>query len=84
MNIVIYSKNNCPNCETAINAAFNLNATVIVKKIDESAEFYSQLLTEVPDARSVPQIFVNGSYVGGADKFINWINLTNGGTKIVL
>jgi glutaredoxin len=84
MNILIYSKNNCPYCETAINAAFNLKAVVTVKKIDESSENYTELLTEVPGARTVPQVFVEGQYIGGSDKFLAWIKATDGGTKVLV
>lgn len=84
MNILIYGKNNCPYCDIAVNAAYNLGATVIIKKIDESSDYYTELLTEVPGARTVPQVFVNGNYVGGSDKFLDWIKLTEGGTKTLL
>lgn len=88
MNILIYSKNNCPHCVTAIHAAQQIiqerNATLSVLKVDESQEAHQQLLTEVPNARSLPQIFVDGNLIGGADKFLDWIKLTSGGLKTLL
>jgi glutaredoxin 3 len=32
-----------------------------------------QLLTEVPGALTVPQIFYNGTYVGGYDDLVEWL-----------
>lgn len=85
MNITIYSKKNCPFCDIAIKAANNLNhATIVIKKIDESSAYYTELLTEVPGARTVPQVFVDGKLIGGSDKFLDWIKLTEGGTKVTL
>jgi len=81
MNITIYSKDNCSFCETAINAASTLEATVTIKKVDESAEYFSELQSLVPGVRSVPQIFIDDNHLGGCKAFLQWINLTEGGTK---
>tara|TARA_B100001939_G_C16585448_1_gene464613 strand:- start:327 stop:596 length:270 start_codon:yes stop_codon:yes gene_type:complete len=89
MDIVIYSKNQCPHCVTAINAAQQIiqepgRGSVTIHKIDEDKEAYNQLLTEVPNARSLPQVFVDGNLIGGADRFLDWIKLTNSGQKSLL
>lgn len=83
MDILIYSKKNCPHCVTAIKAAQAMvqegAGEVTILKVDESEELREQLLTEVPNARTLPQVFVDGRHIGGADKFLEWITVTNGG-----
>ena len=64
MNIIVYTKSNCPNC---------LAATQILssKKLDyidvdvELGSRWQNLLNEYPDARQMPQIFINDQRVGG-------------------
>lgn len=64
MNIVIYTKRNCPNCVAAKNllkskglAHTELNA--------DNALVLGVLLDQYPDARQMPQIFIDGQRVGG-------------------
>ena len=64
MNITIYTKNNCPNCVTAkliLDAAGLKYADVDVMV----GERLTNLLKEFPDARQMPQIFINDQRVGG-------------------
>lgn len=65
MNIVIYTKSSCPNCTTAkqlLNSKgldweeFNIEAT-------PSASVF--LAEKYPEARQMPQIFIDGQRVGG-------------------
>lgn len=64
MNINIYTKSNCPNCV----AAKQLLAS---KKLDyleidvELGSRWENLLKEFPDARQMPQVFINEQRVGG-------------------
>lgn len=64
MNIVIYSKAACPNCV----AAKNLLKSKGLEYIEVNAEFGSNmadLQRRHPDARQMPQIFIDGQRVGG-------------------
>lgn len=64
MNITIYTKENCPNCTTAkliLNSVGLKYADVDVTVGDRMAN----LLKEFPDARQMPQIFINDQRVGG-------------------
>jgi glutaredoxin len=56
---VIYSKDNCPNCEVAIKLL--PEATVLKLGVEYERE---DLLKLLPNCRSVPQIFKDGVYLG--------------------
>ena len=62
MNIVIYTKSNCPNCVTA-------KALLKAKGVEymeiESMPDTLEMLRTHPEARQMPQIFINGQRVGG-------------------
>ena len=64
INITMYTKANCPNCTTAkliLDAAGLKYADVDI----EIGERMANLLKEFPDARQMPQIFINDQRVGG-------------------
>jgi glutaredoxin 3 len=64
LHITIYTRDNCPNCVSAkrILEAANLKyADVDITVGNRMANF----LEEFPDARQMPQIFINDQRVGG-------------------
>lgn len=64
MNITMYTKDNCPNCEQAK----QLLASKGIKFADvdiEVGERMANFIKEFPDARQMPQIFINDQRVGG-------------------
>jgi len=64
INITIYTRDNCPNCVTAkriLEAAGLKYADVDIMV----GERLANLLKEFPDARQMPQIFINDQRVGG-------------------
>jgi glutaredoxin 3 len=64
INITMYTKDKCPNCVTAkliLDAAGLKYADVDIEVGDRMANF----LKEFPDARQMPQIFINDQRVGG-------------------
>jgi len=64
MNIVIYSKSNCPNCTTAkalLNSKGIGYTEVGLDNFDDRMAFS----LEYPEARQMPQIFIQGQRVGG-------------------
>lgn len=64
MNIVIYSKSNCPNCTTAKRLLDDKG--IGYDMIDADFEPYMKdLLRRHPEARQMPQIFIEGQRVGG-------------------
>lgn len=61
---VIWSQPNCIACDQAKNILEFRNIAYEVKVLGENAT-KQELLEAVPNARSVPQIFINGKYIGG-------------------
>jgi len=71
--VVIYSKDNCPYCVRAEDAARSQGFTIEVKKLDEDFT-REQLFEEFPEARTFPQIIFKGEKIGGYDALIGQIN----------
>jgi glutaredoxin 3 len=65
MNITIYTKPTCPNCDAAkrLLDAKGLEYTSI--DVDKHLIELDAMRVEHPDARQMPQIFINGQRVGG-------------------
>jgi glutaredoxin 3 len=64
MNINIYTKSNCPNCDAAKQLLKSKGLDYL--EIDvELGNRWQNLLKEFPDARQMPQIFINEQRVGG-------------------
>ena len=64
LNITIYTRDNCPNCVSAKKLLQSHN----IEFSEVDIEFENRLanfLKEYPDARQMPQIFINDQRVGG-------------------
>ena len=68
---LIFSKDNCPYCDKAKFALQN-ESEVEVKNISSVASFREELFEMNPNARTMPQIFLNGELIGGYDNLIAW------------
>ena len=64
MKAIVWSKENCGQCLQAKNM-LKLRGIEIEERMVGDGWTKEQLLESVPDARSVPQIFLNDEYVGG-------------------
>jgi glutaredoxin 3 len=64
MTALIYSKADCVYCEKAKSLLTTLNLAYEEKNVSEP-DTRQELLLRVPNAKTVPQIFINGVYVGG-------------------
>jgi glutaredoxin 3 len=64
MNIVIYTKTNCPNCTTAKRLLDNKGIGFEDRDI-EVPLWFETLNMLYPEARQMPQIFINNQRVGG-------------------
>lgn len=65
MNIIVYTKSNCPNCISAkqlLQAKGLAYDEVDVERIPATMEL---LTRQFPEARQMPQIFINDQRVGG-------------------
>ncbi len=67
MNIVVYSKANCPNCVSA--KQLLKSKWLPYLEIDADAERdrarFEYMLEQHPEVRQMPQIFIDGQRVGG-------------------
>jgi len=64
MQATIWSKYHCPYCEQAKTLLKQKGYTIEERKIDDGYT-KEDLLEAVPDAKSVPQIFIEGELIGG-------------------
>ena len=64
MKAIIWSKPLCPFCDKAIHELKKAGAVIEIRKIGEGWT-KEQLLEDVPNARSVPQIIIDGKLIGG-------------------
>lgn len=64
MEAIVYSKKPCPYCEQAKSLLTRKN--ISYKELDVMRpEVLDQLRELVPGAKTVPQIFIDGTYIGG-------------------
>jgi glutaredoxin 3 len=64
MHINLYTKSNCPNC-VAAKQLLDVRGLEYVEIDVELGGRWENLLKEFPDARQMPQIFINDERVGG-------------------
>lgn len=67
MNIVVYTKSNCPNCTTAKQLLKSKGLDYEERDVQSPQHelAFAILITETPSARQMPQIFINNQRVGG-------------------
>lgn len=65
MNIVVYTKSNCPNCEYAKNLLKSKGLEYSEIDIDDGPVTRESFMSAYPEARQMPQIFIDGQRVGG-------------------
>ena len=70
MEIIIYSKNNCPNCQIAKNKLNKFNPIEIMLGKDISREDFFK---KFPNVKSVPQIVINNQYIGSLNDLEKWL-----------
>lgn len=62
---VVYSQTNCPGCVEAKKLLEDRGYKVEIRTLgDDGNATKKQLMQDFPDARSVPQIIINGNKVG--------------------
>ena len=64
MKIIVYTKDNCPNCLIAKQILTSKNLEYIDVDVELGSR-WQNLIKEFPDARQMPQIFINDQRVGG-------------------
>ena len=68
MSVVIYGKSGCVHCDDAKDLT-EKNGLQFEWKDVTVGNTKNELLLLVPDAKTVPQIFVNGKHVGGFTEY---------------
>lgn len=66
MNVILYSKSSCPNCEAA-KALLDSNALEFIERSIDEPQWREVFTRQYPDIRQMPQIFIDGQRVGGLD-----------------
>ncbi len=62
---IVWSKDRCPYCDMAKHLLRNSGIQFEERNIQTDDWTKEQLLEAVPGAKTVPQIFMHGEYVGG-------------------
>jgi glutaredoxin 3 len=64
---IVWSKDNCPYCVKAKRMLDGKGIRYEERNISTGPWTKEQLLESAPNARTVPQIFLHGNYIGGSD-----------------
>lgn len=67
--IVIYTIDHCPYCVKAKQLLTIKKQKFTEIDIDKTPEKHEEMLAKVPNARTFPQIIINGKPIGGCDDF---------------
>lgn len=78
MKAIIWSKYNCPYCDQAKALLTQRNIEYEERKIGDGYT-REELLEAVPNARTVPQIFLNEKLIGGFVELRRYLEETAGG-----
>ena len=72
MKAVVWSKYNCPYCDQA-KALLSQRGIVFEERKIGDGWSKEELLEEIPHARSVPQIIINGKHLGGFNELKEYL-----------
>ena len=75
VNVVVWSKPNCPECNKATQLLDSRMIAYETRKIGDGWT-KEQLLEVAPEARSVPQIFIYNKLIGGCNALVQYIEET--------
>jgi glutaredoxin len=64
MTAIVWSKNQCPYCDQA-KALLKMKGIAFEERNIQKDYTREQLLEAVPNARTLPQIFLDDNYIGG-------------------
>lgn len=72
-NVIIWSKDTCAYCDMAKRLLNKKEIAFVEKRIGYGYE-KEDLLNEVPNARTVPQIIIDGKVIGGYNELNNYFS----------
>ena len=76
MSVIIYSKNNCPNCIKAKNKLKKYNPKILTLGIDITRELF---FSKFPNAKQMPQITIDEKHIGGYEDIEKWLAFNTAG-----
>ncbi len=71
LDIAVFSRKGCPHCARA--KGLLRDAGIAFEELELNREYTDRSLRAVADATSLPQVFINGAKVGGADDLEKWL-----------
>lgn len=71
--IIVWSRDNCPYCVRAKNLLSVKGLVYEERNISEGVWSREQLLAACPDARTVPQIVIDDTVIGGYDQLEEYL-----------
>jgi glutaredoxin 3 len=71
--VEIWGRSGCSYCERAKQICKKFGLNYIYHQLDEDFT-REELLERFPDAKTYPQIIVDGEYIGGHDDFVKYKN----------
>jgi len=71
LDVTVFSRTGCPHCARA-KAALR-DAGIDFESLELNNEYSDRTLRAVSGAKTVPQVFVNGDLIGGADDLERWL-----------
>jgi glutaredoxin-like protein len=71
LDITVFSRPGCPHCERAKNSL--RNAGLDYESLELNKDYTDRTLRAVSSAKTVPQVFVNGECIGGANDLDRWL-----------
>ena len=72
LDVTVFSRPGCPHCARA-KGLLN-EANIEFEALELNRDFSDRTLRAVSAAKTVPQVFVNGQLIGGAEDLENWLN----------
>ena len=71
LDVTVFSRGGCPHCARA--KSLLRDAGIDFEALELNNEFSDRTLRAVSGATTVPQVFVNGELIGGADQLESWL-----------
>ena len=72
LDVTVFSRDGCPHCVRAKSAL--RDAGIEFESLELNNEYTDRTLRAVSGGTTVPQVFVNGELIGGADELETWLN----------
>jgi glutaredoxin-like protein len=72
LDVTVFTRNGCPHCAKA--KGLLRDAGIEFEELRLNREYTDQTLRAVAAATSVPQVFIGGQHIGGADELEKWLS----------